>query len=64
MESFSMPTEPGEVARLAEDAGLALSAERCAIVAGALDSFAPILESFSGVDVDDDTPPPVFDARW
>jgi Asp-tRNA(Asn)/Glu-tRNA(Gln) amidotransferase C subunit len=59
-----MATDPEEVARLAAAAGLALSPERCAVVAGALDAFAPLLDSLSAVDVDDAVPPEVFDARW
>jgi hypothetical protein len=63
-KAFAMRADPEEVATLAAAAGLALSPERCAVVAGALDAFAPLLDSLLAVDVDDTVPPAVFDARW
>jgi hypothetical protein len=63
-KAFAVPTDPVEVARLAAAAELALSPERCAVVAGALDAFAPLLDSLLAVDVEDTVPPAVFDARW
>ena len=59
-----MPTQPEDVAALAESAGVALDPARYAVVAAALDAFAPFLDSLGAVAVDDESPPAVFDARW
>jgi hypothetical protein len=60
-----MPTEPEDVAIAAAAARLPLNPERCAVVAGALDAFAPLLDSLSAVEVEEQiVAPDVFDARW
>ena len=57
-------TQPEDVAALAESAGIALDPARYAVIAAALDAFAPLLDSLSAVAVDEESPPDVYDARW
>jgi hypothetical protein len=57
-------TQPEDVAALADAVGLALDPARYAVVAAALDAFAPLLDSLGAVETDDEVPPVVFDARW
>lgn len=59
-----MPTRSEDVAALAESADVALEPSRYAIIAAALDGFAPLLDSLDAVAVDDESPPDLFDARW
>jgi hypothetical protein len=57
-------TQPEDVAALADAVGLALDPARYAVVAAALDAFAPLLDSLGAVETGDEVPPVVFDARW
>jgi hypothetical protein len=59
-----VPTQPEDVAALSEPLGIVLDPARCAVVAAALDAFAPFLDSLGVVEVDDEDAPVVFDARW
>ena len=59
-----MPTQPDDVAALADSAGIALDPARYAVIAAALDAFAPLLDTLEAVEVEDESPPTVFDARW
>ena len=59
-----MTTQPEDVAALAESARIALDPARYAVIAAALDAFAPLLDSLSAVAIDEDSPPEVWDARW
>jgi hypothetical protein len=59
-----VPTQPEDVAALAQSAGIALHPARFAAIAAALDAFAPLLDSLSAVAVEDESPAEVYDARW
>jgi hypothetical protein len=57
-------TQPEDVAALAESAGIAFDPARYAVIASALDAFAPLLDSLGAVAVEDESPPEMYDARW
>ena len=50
-------TQPEDVAALAESAGIALDPARYAVIAAALDAFAPLLDSLGAVEVEEESPP-------
>lgn len=60
-----MPTQPEDVAALAESVGAPVDPARYPALAAAIDAFAGFLGSLDQVAVEDgDDPPAVFDPRW